>query len=179
VQNSHLLRRTRSGPAPASRNGRTPSRRTQPVERLAIDLRYLQGRSVEEIRKITGERSVIKVRAYRPAKNERSNSPKFRQKRSYERSKIDRLLRSAAQASEEVGSDGVVSIRGLVALWNAAAPKANALTRLLGPRRTVVGGLIVISTVAAVREARQNRNNSRFLLNESLSRIRRSRMSFE
>jgi RNA polymerase sigma-70 factor (ECF subfamily) len=37
-----------------------------PVERLAIDLLYLQGRSVEEIRKITGwSAALIKVRAYR------------------------------------------------------------------------------------------------------------------
>ena len=36
------------------------------VERLAIDLLYLQGRSVEEIRKITGwSAALIKVRAFR------------------------------------------------------------------------------------------------------------------
>jgi RNA polymerase sigma-70 factor (ECF subfamily) len=38
----------------------------KPVERLAIDLLYLQGRSVEEIRKITGwSTGLVKVRAYR------------------------------------------------------------------------------------------------------------------
>src|ERR1700758_1680673 len=38
----------------------------KPVERLAIDLLYLQGRSVEEIRRITGwSAALIKVRAYR------------------------------------------------------------------------------------------------------------------
>jgi RNA polymerase sigma-70 factor (ECF subfamily) len=38
----------------------------KPVERLAIDLLYLQGRSVEEIRKITGwSASLVKVRAFR------------------------------------------------------------------------------------------------------------------
>jgi RNA polymerase sigma factor (sigma-70 family) len=38
----------------------------KPVERLAIDLLYLQGRSVEEIRKITGwSVPLIKVRAFR------------------------------------------------------------------------------------------------------------------
>src|SRR5216683_1020822 len=38
----------------------------KPVERLAIDLLYLQGRSVDEIRKITGwSAALIKVRAYR------------------------------------------------------------------------------------------------------------------
>jgi RNA polymerase sigma-70 factor (ECF subfamily) len=38
----------------------------KPVERLAIDLLYLQGRSVEEIHKITGwSGALIKVRAFR------------------------------------------------------------------------------------------------------------------
>ena len=38
----------------------------KPVERLTIDLLYLQGRSVEEIRKITGwSVALIKVRAFR------------------------------------------------------------------------------------------------------------------
>src|SRR6266508_3870064 len=37
-----------------------------PVERFAIDLLYLQGRSVEEIRKITGwSAALVKVRAFR------------------------------------------------------------------------------------------------------------------
>lgn len=72
--------------------------------------------------------------------------------------KIDRLLRSAAQASEEVpvpmpfGFDTRV-----VALWNAAAPKANGLTRLLRRVALLSVAIIVISTVAAVREARQSR----------------------
>jgi RNA polymerase sigma-70 factor, ECF subfamily len=38
----------------------------KPVERLVIDLLYLQGRSVEEIRKITGwSTAAVKVRAFR------------------------------------------------------------------------------------------------------------------
>ena len=38
----------------------------KPVERLAIDLLYLQGRSVEEIRKLTGwSAALVKVRAFR------------------------------------------------------------------------------------------------------------------
>ena len=41
----------------------------KPVERLAIDLLYLQGRSVEEIRKITGwSAALVKVRAFRARK---------------------------------------------------------------------------------------------------------------
>jgi RNA polymerase sigma-70 factor (ECF subfamily) len=39
------------------------------VERLAIDLLYLQGRSVEEIRKLTGwSAALVKVRAFRARK---------------------------------------------------------------------------------------------------------------
>ena len=38
----------------------------KPVERLVIDLMYLQGRSVEEIRKMTGwSGALVKVRAFR------------------------------------------------------------------------------------------------------------------
>jgi len=38
----------------------------KPVERLVIDMIYLQGRSVEEIRKLTGwSAALIKVRAFR------------------------------------------------------------------------------------------------------------------
>ncbi len=72
--------------------------------------------------------------------------------------KIDRLLRSAAQASEEVpvsmpfGFDTRV-----VALWRASAIKANGLTPLLRRVALLSAAVIVISTVAAVREARQNR----------------------
>jgi hypothetical protein len=72
--------------------------------------------------------------------------------------KIDRLLRSAAQASEAVpvsmpfGFDTRV-----VALWRASAIKANGLTPLLRRVALLSAAVIVISTVAAVREARQNR----------------------
>jgi RNA polymerase sigma-70 factor (ECF subfamily) len=38
----------------------------KPAERLVIDLMYLQGRSVEEIRKLTGwSAPLVKVRAFR------------------------------------------------------------------------------------------------------------------
>jgi len=38
----------------------------KPVERLVIDLLYLQGRSIEEIRKLTGwTAALVKVRAFR------------------------------------------------------------------------------------------------------------------
>jgi len=71
--------------------------------------------------------------------------------------KIDRLLRSAAQASEEVPVPMAFGFdTRVVALWNAAAPKANGLTRLLRRVALLSAAVIVISTVAAVREARQN-----------------------
>lgn len=72
--------------------------------------------------------------------------------------KINRLLRSAAQSREEVpvpmpfGFDTRV-----VALWNAAVPKANGLTLLLRRVAVLSAAVIVISTLALVREARQTR----------------------
>jgi hypothetical protein len=72
--------------------------------------------------------------------------------------KIDRLLRSAAQAREETvpampfGFDTRV-----VALWRAVAPKANGVISLLRRVALLSTAVIVISTVAAVREANQNR----------------------
>lgn len=72
--------------------------------------------------------------------------------------KIDRLLRSAAQAREETvpampfGFD-----TRLVALWRTAAPKANGVISLLRRVALLSTAVIVISTVAAVREANQNR----------------------
>src|SRR5947208_7276732 len=50
----------------------------KPVERLAIDLLYLQGRSVEEIRKITGwSATLIKVRAFRARQKMRAQLAKI------------------------------------------------------------------------------------------------------
>src|ERR1700687_2285891 len=51
----------------------------KPVERLAIDLLYLQGRSVEEIRKITGwSAALIKVRAFRARQKMKQQLAKIR-----------------------------------------------------------------------------------------------------
>src|SRR3954447_17436303 len=57
----------------------------KPLERLAIDLLYLQGRSVEEIRKITGwSAALIKVRAFRARQKMKQQLAKIsaREKRS-------------------------------------------------------------------------------------------------
>jgi RNA polymerase sigma-70 factor (ECF subfamily) len=53
----------------------------KPVERLAIDLLYLQGRSVEEICKITGwSASLVKVRAFRARQKMKRQLAKVKEK---------------------------------------------------------------------------------------------------
>jgi RNA polymerase sigma factor (sigma-70 family) len=53
----------------------------KPVERLAIDLLYLQGRSVEEIHKITGwSAALIKVRAFRARQKMKQQLEKISEK---------------------------------------------------------------------------------------------------
>ncbi|PYL23790.1 MAG: hypothetical protein DMF44_06995 [Verrucomicrobia bacterium] len=80
---------------------------------------------------------------------------------------IDRLLRSAAQADKEVlaampfGFDTRV-----VALWRAGAPKANCVTQLLRRVAVVSIAIIVISTIAAIREANQSREIRESFANE-------------
>jgi hypothetical protein len=80
---------------------------------------------------------------------------------------IDRLLRSAAQAGEEApavmpfGFDTRV-----VALWHAAIPKPNEVTSLLRRVALLSAAVIVISTLAAIREVRQSREQSNDFTNE-------------
>ncbi|TMP90386.1 MAG: hypothetical protein E6L08_13320 [Verrucomicrobia bacterium] len=80
---------------------------------------------------------------------------------------IDRLLRSAAQAPEEVpvampfGFDTRV-----VALWRASAHRPNGLTPLLSRIALLSAAVIVVSTIAAVREASQSREIGESLTNE-------------
>src|SRR5438552_4590165 len=53
----------------------------KPVERLAIDLLYLQGRSVDEIRKITGwSAALIKVRAFRARQKMKAQLARMQEK---------------------------------------------------------------------------------------------------
>jgi RNA polymerase sigma-70 factor (ECF subfamily) len=53
----------------------------KPVERLEIDLLYLQGRSVDEIRKITGwSAALIKVRAFRARQKMKAQLARIREK---------------------------------------------------------------------------------------------------
>jgi len=80
---------------------------------------------------------------------------------------IDRLLRSAAQAGEEAPAAMPFGFdTRVVALWRAGTPKANGVVQLL--RRVAVLSIciIVISTVAAVREANQSREIRESFANE-------------
>lgn len=81
--------------------------------------------------------------------------------------KVDRLLRSAAQAGEEVPAEMPFGFdTRVVALWRAGSPKTNGVMQLL--RRVAVLSLavIVISTIAAVRELNQSREIRESFANE-------------
>ena len=72
--------------------------------------------------------------------------------------KIDRLLRSAAATPEDLPTAMPFGFdTRVVALWRAISIKANGLTPLLRRVALLSAAVIVISTVAAVREARQSR----------------------
>ena len=80
---------------------------------------------------------------------------------------IDRLLRSAAKIGEEhpaampFGFDTRV-----VALWRAGTPKANGVVRLIRHVAVLSAAVIVVSTIAAVREANQSREIRESFANE-------------
>lgn len=80
---------------------------------------------------------------------------------------IDRLLRSAAQTDEEVPVEMPFGFdTRVVALWRAGAPMTNGVMQLLRRVAVLSMAVIVISTVAAVREANQNREIRESLTNE-------------
>ncbi len=71
--------------------------------------------------------------------------------------KIDRLLRSAAQAREDVPAAMPFGFdTRILALWHADPTKVNGLTPLLRRVALLSAAVIVISTVATVREAKQS-----------------------
>ncbi len=80
---------------------------------------------------------------------------------------IDRLLRSASQLSEEdpatmpFGFDTRV-----VALWRASSPTGNGVMQLLRHVAVLSAAVIVLSTIAAVREANQSREIRESLTND-------------
>jgi hypothetical protein len=81
--------------------------------------------------------------------------------------KIDRLLRSAAQAGDQIeaaipfGFDTRV-----IALWRAARPTANGVVWLVRRVAVLSVAVIVISTIAALREANQSREIGESFANE-------------
>ena len=81
--------------------------------------------------------------------------------------KIDRLLRSAAQADEEVPAEMPFGFdTRVVALWRAGAPKTNGVMQLLRRVALLSAAVIVISTIAAVRELNQSREIRESFANE-------------
>jgi hypothetical protein len=72
--------------------------------------------------------------------------------------KIDRLLRSAARAGEETPARMPFGFdTRVVALWRAAVPKPNGLTLLIRSVELLSAAVILISTLAAIRQVRQSR----------------------
>jgi hypothetical protein len=71
--------------------------------------------------------------------------------------KIDRLLRSAAGPEDVPPAMPFGFDTRVVALWRANGTKANGLMPLLRRVALLSAAIIIISTVAAVREARQSR----------------------
>jgi hypothetical protein len=81
--------------------------------------------------------------------------------------KIDRLLRSGAEACEDVPSAMPFGFdTRVVALWRASAKQPNGVTPLLRRIALLSAAVIVVSTIAAVREAGQNREIGESLTNE-------------
>ena len=80
---------------------------------------------------------------------------------------IDRLLRSAAQADDEAPAEMPFGFdTRVVALWRAGMPKANGVMQLLRRVAVLSIAVIVISTIAAIREANQSREIRESFTNE-------------
>src|SRR3954453_21084036 len=80
---------------------------------------------------------------------------------------IDRLLQSAAHANEEVPASMPFGFdTRVVALWRAGMPKANGVMQLVRRVAVLSIAVIVISTIAAIREANQSREIRESFTNE-------------
>ena len=80
---------------------------------------------------------------------------------------IDRLLQSAAQADEEDPSAMPFGFdTRVVALWRSSTPKTNGVMQLLQRVAVLSIAVIVISTIAAIREANQSREIRESFANE-------------
>jgi hypothetical protein len=81
--------------------------------------------------------------------------------------KIDRLLQSAAQVGKETEAAMPFGFdTRVVALWRAAVPRLNGVTSLVRRVALLSAAVIVISTIAAVREASQSREIGESFTNE-------------
>ena len=80
---------------------------------------------------------------------------------------IDRLLRSAAKTGDEARAEMPFGFdTRVVALWRALGVKPNAIASLLRRVALLSAAVIAISTLAAVRELKQNREQSNDFTNE-------------
>ena len=80
---------------------------------------------------------------------------------------IDRLLRSAAKTGDEAPTEMPFGFdTRVVALWRAGTPKANGVVRLIRRVAVLSAAVIVVSTIAAVREANQSREIRESFANE-------------
>jgi hypothetical protein len=80
---------------------------------------------------------------------------------------IDRLLRSAAQASGEAPAEMPFGFdTRVVALWRASGTKPNGVASLLRRVALLSAAVIAISTLAALREIKQSREQYTDFTNE-------------
>jgi hypothetical protein len=81
--------------------------------------------------------------------------------------KIDRLLRSAAQARVDVPAEMPLGFdTRVVALWRGLAAKPNGIALLLRRVALLSAAVIAISTLAAIREIQQSREQYNAFTNE-------------
>ena len=80
---------------------------------------------------------------------------------------LDRLLRAAAHVGEETPATMPFGFdTRVVALWRATASRPNGVTSLVRRVALLSAAVIVISTVAVVREANQSREINESFTNE-------------
>jgi hypothetical protein len=80
---------------------------------------------------------------------------------------LDRLLHAAAHAEEETPATMPFGFdTRVVALWRATASRPNGVTSLVRRVALLSAAVIIISTVAVVREANQSREINESFTNE-------------
>jgi hypothetical protein len=79
---------------------------------------------------------------------------------------IDRLLRSASKTTEGPAEMPFGFDTRVVALWRGLGAKPNGISSLLRRVALLSSAVIVISTLAAVRELKQSREQSNDFTNE-------------